>query len=54
MLVKWILALGIVTVVVLVILTFLKVLDLVVASFLLAALIGVVGWIINYRSKSTK
>jgi len=48
---KWILALGILTVVVLIILGLLGILDYVVAGLLVTATIGVVGWVLTYMSK---
>jgi hypothetical protein len=51
---KTILALGICVVLLLVVLAFLEIVSFVVAGFLLAAVIGVVGWILNYSSKSAK
>lgn len=48
---KWILALGILIVAALIALAFLGTLNYVVASLLVTATLGVVGWILNYMSK---
>lgn len=48
---KWILALGILAVAVLIVLALLDILNYVIASLFVTATIGIVGWIINYLSK---
>lgn len=48
---KWLLALGILTVVVLIVLGLLGILNYVVVGLLVTATIGVVGWVLTYMSK---
>ena len=48
---KWILSLGILTVATLIVLALLSILNYIVASLLVTAAIGIVGWILNYMSK---
>jgi len=48
---KWILALGILTVAALILLALLSILNYVVAGLFVTATIGVVGWILSYVSK---